>query len=98
MFGNLATIPKEMMPDKSHRNAIVYGNITKFINDTTDCLYQTNPIIIDSDIALKSQRACKNVKVVQVRLCATYNPKRCVSIDPHDLCSLLVDFYANFHF
>lgn len=98
MFGNLATIPKEMMPDKSHRNAIVYGNITKFINDTTDCLYQTNPIIIESDIALKSQRACRSVKVVQVRLCATYNPKGRVSIYSHELCSLLVDFYTDFHF
>ena len=30
----------------------------KFVNDTTECLYQTSLLIIESDIVLKSPKTC----------------------------------------
>ncbi|KAK8800946.1 hypothetical protein WA588_001774 [Blastocystis sp. NMH] len=54
---NMAVLPPEFRADRKIRSEISYGNITKFINDNTDCFYQTNPVIIDGDIAIKSIKA-----------------------------------------
>lgn len=54
----MAVLPSEFRADRKIRSEISYGNITKFINDNTDCFYQTNPVIIDGDIAIKSIKAC----------------------------------------
>ena len=55
---NLAILPKEITKDKKHVSTMAYGNVSKFINDNTDCIYQTNPILLDSDITLTSKKAC----------------------------------------
>ena len=30
----------------------------KFVNDTTECLYQTTLLIVESDMVLKSKKTC----------------------------------------
>ncbi|KAK8813885.1 hypothetical protein WA556_000456, partial [Blastocystis sp. ATCC 50177/Nand II] len=54
---NFATFPKELKRGKQKNNPVSYGNVNKFVNDTTDCLYQTSSMILDSDVSLQSQKA-----------------------------------------
>lgn len=55
---NLASLPSDLKSGSNSRNTIAYGNIMKFVNDTTECLYQTSLLIIESDIVLKSPKTC----------------------------------------
>lgn len=59
MTPNLASLPSDLKSGSNSRNTIAYGNIMKFVNDTTECLYQTSLLIIESDIMLKSPKTCK---------------------------------------
>ena len=58
MTPNLAVLPSDLKSGSNSRNTISYGNIMKFVNETTECLYQTSLLIVESDIVLKSQKTC----------------------------------------
>lgn len=55
---NLAILPPELKRDKQRTNSQLYGNVSKFVNDNTDCFYQTKPILLDGDINLIERKAC----------------------------------------
>ena len=85
------TFPKELKRGKQKNNPVSYGNVNKFVNDTTDCLYQTSSMIIDSDVSLQSQKACCLWQwILSRRFLPNYTSEGHPSLSQDELCSLLV--------
>ena len=58
-----ACFPEELKSKKTKTASVAYGDINKYINETTDCIYQTTPIVIASDVTIHTIKACTTLLI-----------------------------------